>query len=131
MNSANNKLKLCGFDRAVPIDSQILLSTIGTVNYRAPEVILGHSAGYSIDVWSTALVMYEMATKIILFPGLDNNDILFKQMCTLGTIPFDMIYNSLYKDEHFLNGVRFMRKLGEHGQVLHIITGIMYLSFVH
>lgn len=118
MNSANNKLKLCGFDRAGPIDSQILLPSIGTVNYRAPEIILGHSAGYSIDVWSTALVMYEMATNIILFPGLYNNDILFKQMCTLGSIPFDVINNSLYKEQHFINGVRFIRRLGEHGEVL-------------
>lgn len=118
MNSANNRLKLCGFDRAGPIETKIFLPNIGTVNYRAPEIILGHSASYSIDVWSTALVMYEMATNIILFPGSFNNDILFKQLCTLGSIPFDMINNSLFKGQHFIEGVRFIRRPTEHGQVL-------------
>lgn len=74
VNSANNKLKLCDLDKAGPFGTRMLIPSIGTVNYRAPEIILGHSAGYSIDVWSTALVMYEMATNIILFPGIYNND---------------------------------------------------------
>lgn len=119
MNIANTKLKLCGFDRSDTINTHTLLPTIGTVNYRAPEVILGHSAGYSIDVWSTALVMYEMATNITLFPGSYNNDILFKQMCTLGIIPIEMINTSLFKEQHFTltqQGVRFIR-VGERGEV--------------
>lgn len=121
INNTHTKLKLCGFDRADIANNHVLIPNMGKVNYRAPEIILGHSAGFSIDVWSTALVMYEMATNVILFPAVFNNDLLFQQMCAMGQIPIEMINNSLFKKNHFVLtqfGVRFKRKIGRHEQVL-------------
>ncbi|CAG4931214.1 unnamed protein product [Parnassius apollo] len=106
------KLKLCGFDEAYYYSySNNLSANAGTLNYRPPELILGYSNRFSIDVWSTALVMYEMATKSMLFPGTTNNNILFKQMSILGRLPDDMIQWSRFKNEHF-NGTAFIKITG-------------------
>ncbi|KAJ2953091.1 hypothetical protein O0L34_g653 [Tuta absoluta] len=116
LNYTEDRLKLCGFDCAYYNENPVFIP--GTkVNYRAPETILRYSSGYSIDVWSTALVMYEMATRRKLFPGYHNNDILFKHMCTRGYIPADMIRNSRLAYKHFQGNV-FMRRVGEKGQTI-------------
>lgn len=88
-----------------------LHSTIGTADYRAPEIILGFSAGYSIDVWSSALVIHEMATSQKLFAGIQNNDILlYEQMVIFGKLPQDMVDASLYKNRHFCTIFQYNRK---------------------
>lgn len=109
VNSANDQLKLCGFDEAQYKNAIQFSRNIGTMNYRAPEVILGHSADFNMDVWSTALVMYEMATNIQLFPGVVHNDILYKQIWVCGPVPCEMLRQSKYQNEHF-HGLTFMRQ---------------------
>nr|XP_026500371.1 serine/threonine-protein kinase prp4-like [Vanessa tameamea] len=84
---------------------------IGSISYRTPEVILGYSAGFSIDVWSTALILHEMATGQKLFPGYCNWDILYIQMCTLGNIPLEMLSRSYYSNKYFVHG-KFKKKNG-------------------
>ncbi|XP_075982840.1 uncharacterized protein LOC142981062 isoform X3 [Anticarsia gemmatalis] len=100
LDSTNNKLKLAGFDRArYGYDLDVRPGT-GTANYRAPEIILGFPADYAIDVWSTAVVMFEMATGQELFPGWQNKIILYKQLCTVGPIDQEMLDNSTNKDKY-------------------------------
>ncbi|XP_047537038.1 serine/threonine-protein kinase PRP4 homolog isoform X2 [Vanessa atalanta] len=111
LNSSNTKLKLCGFDSSYYICEVEMTPNIGSISYRAPEVILGYSAGFSIDVWSTALILYEMATGQKLFPGYCNWDILYRQMCTLGDIPLEMLSRSYYSNKYFDHGT-FKKKNG-------------------
>lgn len=109
MNSDNSELKLCGFDGAYCyLNSNNVSPNTGTVNYRSPEIILGYNEGFSIDVWSTALVMYEMVTCSKLFVGETNNEILYNQICTFGNLPNNMIMQSRFKKYHF-NGTNFVR----------------------
>ncbi|KAM3962553.1 serine/threonine-protein kinase PRP4 homolog [Aphomia sociella] len=105
LNHANNNLKLCGFDKSSFHDCIIYSPTMMMPKYRAPEIILGYQISYGVDVWASALMLYEMATKRTLFPGNKNNDILYKQMCTFGNIPRDMIEQSAFKDKHFKQGI--------------------------
>ncbi|XP_045776555.1 serine/threonine-protein kinase PRP4 homolog isoform X2 [Maniola jurtina] len=111
LNSSNEKLRLCGFDAAHYIGAGKTSSNQGTLNYRPPEVILGYSSGFSIDVWSTAIVLVEMATGLITFPGHTNNDILFGQMSMLGSIPNEMLDKSKYRSQYFHKDM-FKRQVG-------------------
>lgn len=119
LNNTNDKLKLCGFDMARYVKGPLrILPGLGTANYRAPEVIVGFPCGYGIDVWAAAVVMYEIATNGKLFPGIFNNDILFKQMCTLGSMPVDMIERSTFRSQHFY-GTSFRRFKSRNKKVMY------------
>ncbi|XP_069360650.1 serine/threonine-protein kinase PRP4 homolog [Maniola hyperantus] len=111
LDSSNEKLRLCGFDDAYYIGAGKTSSNQRTLNYRAPEVIVGYSSGFSIDVWSTAIVLVEMATGLVTFPGYTNNDILFRQMSMLGRIPNEMLEKSTHRSQYF-HGFMFKRKIG-------------------
>jgi serine/threonine-protein kinase len=41
----------------------------GTINYQAPEVLLGERANVSSDIWSLGIVIYETATGNLPFRG--------------------------------------------------------------
>ncbi|OWR53803.1 serine/threonine-protein kinase PRP4 [Danaus plexippus plexippus] len=94
LDSTISRLKLCGFDEAYCIEIGATWPFQGPKCYRAPEILLGHSAGFSVDVWSTALVLHEMATGIQLFGGCIDDHVLYKQMCILGDLPYNIINNS-------------------------------------
>ncbi|CAB3248736.1 unnamed protein product [Arctia plantaginis] len=111
LNSEGNGLKLCGFDRADYGYNIKITPSSGTSSYRAPEIILGFKADYKIDVWATALVIYEMASGTKLFPGIYNNQILYHQICTLGPIDIEMLERSTQVHKHFLD-TNFMRQVG-------------------
>ncbi|XP_053613280.1 uncharacterized protein MAL13P1.304-like isoform X2 [Plodia interpunctella] len=108
LDHTNSQLKLCGFDRARKVPNIKPNPNIVTSNYRPPESIIGYKLGIKVDVWATGLVLYEMATNIQLFPGTTDNDILFKQMCTLGALPVEMIQRSRFSHKHF-TGSSFKR----------------------
>ncbi|XP_041970134.1 serine/threonine-protein kinase prp4-like [Aricia agestis] len=120
LNDSTTILKLCGFDRAYHMDQATIMPNIGTPSYRAPEVILGYSASFSIDLWASGIVLYEMMTNKRLFPGCFNNDILFKQMCLLGNMPIDMIENSVYGVKHFIKR-KFLKREGFDGKDIRVI----------
>lgn len=48
--------------------------------YRAPEVIMGLRHTPAVDMWSVACVLFELYTGRVLFPGDDNNDMLWRMM---------------------------------------------------
>lgn len=109
MDGKNSTLKLCGFDESYYENKAQKTSNIGTIHYRAPEIILGHSAGHSIDVWSSALVLYEMATNQKLFPATTNNEVLYQHMRTFGAAPWSMVKESAFKNAHYV-GQDFLRR---------------------
>ncbi|KPJ01476.1 Serine/threonine-protein kinase PRP4-like [Papilio xuthus] len=110
LDNKAQKLTLCGFDEAIIyIYSDNLKTNIGTINYASPEKILGYSYGFPVDIWSTALVIYEMATNAMLFTGTTDNEVLFQQMSVLGDIPEKIIKESRFKNAHFC-GTTFIKK---------------------
>jgi serine/threonine-protein kinase PRP4 len=50
----------------------------GSRFYRAPEAILGGRCCPAWDMWSAACLLFELYTGGPLFPGLDNNDMLWR-----------------------------------------------------
>ncbi|KAI9221761.1 kinase-like domain-containing protein [Blastocladiella britannica] len=69
--------------------------------YRAPEIILGISYDFSIDVWSAACTLYELATGTILFPGRTNNHMLRMHMELKGPLAHKMIKRGLFGAKYF------------------------------
>jgi len=79
-------LKLADFGLARIYDFNALLtSTVVTLWYRAPEVLLGTTYATPVDVWSVGCILAELITRKPLFPGQYEVDQLGKIFEVLGT----------------------------------------------
>lgn len=101
VNEKKNLLKLCDFGSAAKLDENEFTPYLVSRFYRAPEIILGIQYSHSIDIWSTACTIYEMATGRILFTGSSNNRMLKCFMDLKGKIPVKLIKKGKFKDQHF------------------------------
>lgn len=79
-------LKLADFGLARIYDFNVLLtSTVVTLWYRAPEVLLGTTYATPVDMWSCGCILAELFIRTPLFPGKYETDQLAKIFQTLGT----------------------------------------------
>ncbi|OWR43454.1 Prp4 [Danaus plexippus plexippus] len=101
LNEKKNVLKLCDFGSASKIKEHEPTPYLVSRFYRAPEIILGIPYLHSVDVWSAACTIYEMATGKILFMGGSNNKMLKCFMDLKGRFPSRIIRRAKFKDQHF------------------------------
>ncbi|XP_026320756.1 serine/threonine-protein kinase prp4-like [Hyposmocoma kahamanoa] len=101
VNEKKNVLKLCDFGSAANADDSEATPYMVSRFYRAPEIILGIPYQHSIDVWSAACTIFEMATGKIMFAGSSNNKMLKCFMDMKGKFPTKMIRKGRFKDQHF------------------------------
>ncbi|XP_032519521.2 serine/threonine-protein kinase PRP4 homolog [Danaus plexippus] len=101
VNEKKNVLKLCDFGSASKIKEHEPTPYLVSRFYRAPEIILGIPYLHSVDVWSAACTIYEMATGKILFMGGSNNKMLKCFMDLKGRFPSRIIRRAKFKDQHF------------------------------
>merc|ERR1712158_273000 len=79
-------LKLADFGLARIYDFNTLLtSTVVTLWYRAPEVLLGTTYATPVDIWSAGCILAELYTRKPLFPGQYEVDQLGKIFEVIGT----------------------------------------------
>lgn len=81
MNENRNMLKICDLGTAIDRSDAATANTEITPYlvsrfYRAPEIILGMSYDYGVDMWSIGCTLYELYTGKILFTGDSNNQML-------------------------------------------------------
>lgn len=69
--------------------------------YRAPEIILGLSPTYAIDLWSLAVTAAELFLGKVLFQGTNNNDMLNVMMAHLGPCSNRLIRQHLVQAKRF------------------------------
>eukprot|EP00934_Nitzschia_sp_Nitz4_P000425 Nitzschia sp. Nitz4//scaffold23_size168460//118028//119659//NITZ4_002235-RA/size168460-processed-gene-0.231-mRNA-1//1//CDS//3329543683//425//frame0 len=69
--------------------------------YRAPEIILGLTPTYAIDLWSLAVTAVELFLGKILFRGINNNDMIHVMMEQLGPCPNRLIRQHLVQTKKF------------------------------
>merc|ERR1719195_2370095 len=82
----SGSLKLADFGLARIYDFNTLLtSTVVTLWYRAPEVLLGTTYATPVDIWSCGCIFAELISRKPLFPGLNESDQLATILSVLGT----------------------------------------------
>ncbi|KAL3979017.1 tumor necrosis factor receptor superfamily member 10A/B [Sarotherodon galilaeus] len=108
------KVKLIDFGLACPASTVIPGDCVGTVGYRAPEVMIGSLFNEAIDMWSLGLVAVELATGFPFYPGRNDYDVLKFIIKTQGQPPDHVLDSGLYTDNCFIkenyNGQRWTFK---------------------
>lgn len=56
-------------------------ATMGTMAYMAPEQVSGGIVGQTTDIWSLGVVMYEMLTGQLPFPGENEQAVMYAILC--------------------------------------------------
>uniref|UniRef100_A0A8C2CUP9 Serine/threonine-protein kinase PRP4 homolog n=1 Tax=Cyprinus carpio TaxID=7962 RepID=A0A8C2CUP9_CYPCA len=108
VNESKTILKLCDFGSASHVADNDITPYLVSRFYRAPEIIIGKSYDYGIDMWSVGCTLYELYTGKILFPGKSNNHMLKLAMDLKGKLPNKMIRKGLFKDQHFDQSSNFL-----------------------
>ncbi|TPX12448.1 uncharacterized protein E0L32_006860 [Thyridium curvatum] len=106
VNEARNVLKIC--DLGTAIDRSDAATAHNEITpylvsrfYRAPEIILGMSYDYAVDMWSIGCTLYELYTGKILFTGDSNNQMLRAIMEIRGKISAKMYRRGQLWHLHF------------------------------
>lgn len=93
--------------------------------YRAPEIILGLSPTFAIDLWSLAVTAAELFLGKVLFHGANNNDMLNVMMAHLGPCSNRLVRQHLVQTKkfpipsHFASQVPFLFRLNSEDPVTH------------
>ncbi|KAI9184555.1 U4/U6 small nuclear ribonucleoprotein prp4 [Blastocladiella emersonii ATCC 22665] len=101
VNEAKSVIKVCDLGSASDIDENDITPYLVSRFYRAPEIILGLPYDPSIDMWSAACTLFELATGQILFPGRSNNHMLRLHMELKGTLSHRMIKRGAFGPKYF------------------------------
>lgn len=108
VNESKALLKLCDLGSASYLSEMEITPYLVSRFYRAPEIILGQPYDCSIDVWSTACTLYELATGKILFPGRTNNHMLLLMQELRGRFTSKQIRKSHFGEQHFDDANAFL-----------------------
>lgn len=73
----NWRVKVCDFGLSKFVDSKHVMTACGTPAYAAPEVLRNSDYSMSADVYSFAIVLWELVTRDILYPNLPPFQIIF------------------------------------------------------
>ena len=95
MISENGELKLIDFDLITKINLNNELSTdVGTLYYRAPEIILGNSNyGFNADLWSLGCILAELYLKYPIFKEENEVKVIESIIKNIGEIDQKLIPN--------------------------------------
>ncbi|XP_070575833.1 serine/threonine-protein kinase PRP4 homolog isoform X2 [Ptychodera flava] len=107
VNETKLVLKLCDFGSATHIAENEITPYLVSRFYRAPEIIMGMTYDYGLDMWSTACTVYELYTGKILFPGKTNNHMLKLMMELKGKMPNRLVRKGMLKENHFDSNYSF------------------------
>eukprot|EP00931_Biecheleriopsis_adriatica_P116272 TRINITY_DN91939_c0_g1_i1.p1 TRINITY_DN91939_c0_g1~~TRINITY_DN91939_c0_g1_i1.p1 ORF type:complete len:304 (-),score=39.18 TRINITY_DN91939_c0_g1_i1:151-1062(-) len=77
-------IKLSDFGSAVHMSTRTITDQLQPTYYRAPEIILGQLYGPEIDIWSTGLTLFQLATGSHLMPGESNNAMIHAMLQVFG-----------------------------------------------
>jgi len=101
VESMTLKLADFGLARSFSLPMRAYTPEVVTLWYRAPELLLGSTTcGTSLDIWSMACIIAEMATGRTLFAGDSEIDTLFRIFRLLGT-PGEEAWSGVKELPHF------------------------------
>ena len=70
--------------------------------------VLGLPYDFNVDLWSTAVTLFELYTGRIMFPGKTNNEMLRLIMETRGRIPNRVVRRGTLRHSHFDDQCNFL-----------------------
>ncbi|CAG7832087.1 unnamed protein product [Allacma fusca] len=108
VNESKLMLKLCDFGSASHVAENDITPYLVSRFYRAPEIIMGLTYDFGIDMWSVGCTIYEVYTGKILFPGSTNNQMLKYFMDLKGKMPNKLVRKAAFKDKHFDSNCNFL-----------------------
>eukprot|EP00434_Breviolum_minutum_P023510 symbB.v1.2.020739.t1/scaffold1762.1/size182224/6 len=109
----NASIKLCDFGSCLGPGDQVLSDQLMPRNYRAPEIILGQEYSFSLDIWSAAATIFELATDQVLFKGDTNNEMLLEMMKVCGPFPLAYVLTGHCSQKHFGANGDFLNAKGD------------------
>ena len=107
VNEARSLVKICDLGSASPISENGTAPYLVSRFYRAPEIILGISYDYAIDMWSIGCTLFELYTGKILFTGRNNNGMLRAIMECRGKFPHKLLRRGTIAHEYFDDLLQF------------------------
>ena len=111
----NINIKICNFSKALWLNEK-KGEIIQTRQYRAPEVILGINYNETVDIWSLACIVFELATGEYLFNPINgenfskNDDHLEKFIQILGKMPKNFCLSGAFSHKYFDKNGNLKRK---------------------
>jgi len=111
LSEDKKSLRLGDFGSASPASENTITPYLVSRFYRAPEIILGLSYSYGIDIWSVGCCLFEICTGKILFPGKTNNEMLHMFMEISGPIPKRLLKKAEFSSQYFDENGNFKRAL--------------------
>ena len=108
VNEQKNLLKLCDFGSASLSTENEITPYLVSRFYRAPEIIIGQTYDFAIDMWSIATTIFELYTGKICFPGKTNNEMLKLMQEMRGKMSTKQIKKGQFKDKHFDDNFNFL-----------------------
>ncbi|KAJ3044801.1 U4/U6 small nuclear ribonucleoprotein prp4 [Rhizophlyctis rosea] len=109
VTESKNTLKLCDLGSASDASENDITPYLVSRFYRAPEIIIGQSYDFALDVWSVACTLYELYTGRILFPGRTNNQMLKLMMELKGKFPNKQLRKGQFTAQHFDADFNFLQ----------------------
>nr|XP_057908519.1 homeodomain-interacting protein kinase 1-like isoform X2 [Doryrhamphus excisus] len=85
------KVKVIDFGLALHASELSRGTTVQSMWYRCPEVLLGHECNEAIDVWSLGCIAVELLLGHALFDGCDEYSMLSQISTTLGKLPAGLL----------------------------------------
>ncbi|KAF1734588.1 Serine/threonine-protein kinase prp4 [Beauveria bassiana] len=121
VNENRSVLKICDLGTAIDRSDAATAHTEITPYlvsrfYRAPEIILGMSYDYGVDMWSIGCTLYELYTGKILFTGDSNNQMLKAIMEIRGRLTPKLYKRGQLSASHFDDLGQFVSV--EHDKIL-------------
>jgi serine/threonine-protein kinase PRP4 len=87
--------------------------------------VLGMAYDHGIDMWSTAVTIFELYTGRIMFPGKSNNEMLKLMMDLKGKMPNKLIRKATFRENHFDSNFNFL-----YHEVDKVTQRVSFISFV-
>jgi serine/threonine protein kinase len=108
VNSSGTIVRLCDFGSAIFEDEAVVTSELVSRYYRPPEIFLGIRYDTKVDIWSYGCSLFELYTGKILFPGVNNNDMLKLIMKVKGPFSEKLIKKGQYSNLYFNDELKFL-----------------------
>jgi len=108
-------VKFCDLGTALELKDITPAPYLASRFYRPPEVILGCTFSFAVDMWALGCTLFEIFTGKTLITSKSNNDHLLKTMELRGKIPGKVVKKGTVWKSHFTDELDFKHEVEDPG----------------